>query len=126
MASNLVQMKETALSSSYICSLLRQEMLHRLYNTDYKESTEIWLNIINNFIKLMTNSSHTPTNIWSQLYYRPWLSTHNVGSIVIVTQATADRVTILLSTDIEVLNYNNTTAQFLEKKDNMESFDKRG
>ena len=49
----------TALSRSCIFSSLRQDLVRRLINTDYREGIEYRLVIIKKFIQLLVNSNHT-------------------------------------------------------------------
>ena len=58
MSSNLVLMKSTALSATCIFSSLRQELLRRLYNTDFREGYDERIRVTEEFIKLLVNSGH--------------------------------------------------------------------
>ena len=58
MTSNTLLLRGTALSKSCMFSSLRQDLLRRLYNTDYDEGAQVRCGIIREYIQLMINSGH--------------------------------------------------------------------
>ena len=58
MSSNTLLLRGTALSKSCVFNSLRQDLLRRLYNSDYREGIAYRCELINEFIQMMVNSGH--------------------------------------------------------------------